>query len=55
MAPVVRTTCKIHRCNAGEDGNPNSTLEGLSTQDSVLKDLELYKKNGPSSIFTQYK
>ena len=29
-------------CNHGDDGEPYMTLEGLSTQDSVLKDLELH-------------
>ena len=42
MAPAVRRTCQVPGCSAGEEGGAYTTLEGLSTQDSVLKDLELH-------------
>ena len=42
MAPAVRRTCQVPGCDAGDNGDSYSTLEGLSTQDSVLKDLELH-------------
>ena len=42
MAPATRRTCQVAGCSHGEDGEPYRTLEGLSTQDAVLKDLELH-------------
>ena len=42
MAPATRRTCQVVGCTLGEDGQPYKTLEGLSTQDAVLKDLELH-------------
>ena len=42
MAPALKRTCQVAGCNFGEDGTAYTTLEGLSTQDSVLKDLELH-------------
>ena len=42
MAPATRRTCQCPGCSSGIDGGPYQTLEGLSTQESVLKDLELH-------------
>ena len=42
MAPALKRTCQVAGCNYGEGGGAYTTLEGLSTQDSVLKDLELH-------------
>ena len=42
MAPATRRTCQCPGCSSGTDGGPYQTLEGLSTQESVLKDLELH-------------
>ena len=42
MSPATRRTCQYPGCEFGESGAPYITLEGLSTQDSVLKDLELH-------------
>ena len=42
MAPAVRRSCQVPGCSSGEEGLPYTTLEGLATQDSVLKDLELH-------------
>ena len=41
MAPATRRKCQVAGCDHGDDGQPYLTLDGLSTQDSVLKDLEL--------------
>ena len=41
MAPA-RRTCQWAGCSLGDAGAPYITLEGLSTQESVLKDLELH-------------
>ena len=38
----TRRKCQVQGCNSGEGGAPYMTQEGLSTQDSVLKDLELH-------------
>ena len=40
--PATRRTCQWPGCASGEAGATYTTLEGLSTQDSVLKDLELH-------------
>jgi len=42
MSPATRRTCQCPGCNLGDGGAPYTTLEGLATQDSVLKDLELH-------------
>ena len=42
MAPATRRKCQVAGCDHGDDGQPYLTLDGLSTQDSVLKDLELH-------------
>ena len=42
MAPATRRTCQVAGCNLGEGGTPYQTQEGLATQESVLKDLELH-------------
>ena len=42
MAPAIRRFCQVADCNKGENGGPYQTLEGLATQDSVLKDIELH-------------
>ena len=42
MAPATRRNCQYPGCNQGDDGGPYITMEGLSTQESVLKDLELH-------------
>ena len=42
MAPAARRTCQCPGCSLGETGGPYITLDGLSTQESVLKDLELH-------------
>ena len=42
MAPASRRNCQVSGCSGGENGGPYCTLEGLSTQDLVLKDLELH-------------
>ena len=42
MAPATRRACLVEGCNFGANGSPYMTLEGLSTQDAVLKDLELH-------------
>ena len=39
---ATRRHCQYPGCNLGESGTPYTTLEGLATQDSVLKDLELH-------------
>ena len=42
MAPATRRSCQCPGCVSGSDGGPYQTLEGLQTQESVLKDLELH-------------
>ena len=42
MAPATRRKCQVAGCNFGENNEPYITLDGLSTQDFVLKDLELH-------------
>ena len=42
MPPAARRTCQWPGCTSGEDQTPYMTLEGISTQESVLKDLELH-------------
>ena len=42
MAPAARRKCQRPGCTLGDDGGPYVTLDGLSTQESVLKDLELH-------------
>ena len=42
MATAIRRICQVPGCSLGDDGVPYVTQEGLSTQDSVLKDLELH-------------
>ena len=42
MAPATRRKCQVAGCNHGENNEPYMTLEGLATQDFVLKDLELH-------------
>ena len=42
MPPAARRTCQCPGCSSGEDGGPYTTLEGIATQESVLKDLELH-------------
>ena len=42
MAPAARRTCQCPGCALGDEGGPYVTLEGLATQESVLKDLELH-------------
>ena len=39
---ATRRSCQYPGCSLGVDGAPYITQEGLSTQDSVLKDLELH-------------
>ena len=40
--PATRRTCQVPGCTLGDAGAAYSTLDGLATQDSVLKDLELH-------------
>ena len=40
--PATRRLCQFPGCVSGEDGSPYKTLDGLSTQELVLKDLELH-------------
>ena len=42
MAFPARRQCQYPRCYFGEDGQPYETQEGLVSQDSVLKDMELH-------------
>ena len=42
MAPATRRTCQYPGCNLGDDGAAYITMEGIQTQESVLKDLELH-------------
>jgi len=42
MPPAVRRQCQVPGCSLGEGGEPYTTLEGLSSQENVLKDLELH-------------
>ena len=42
MDPAARRTCQWTGCTLGDAGAPYTTLEGLATQESVLKDLELH-------------
>ena len=42
MSPANRRKCQVPGCNSGEGGEPYTTFEGLATQDSVLRDLELH-------------
>ena len=42
MAPATRRSCQVANCTFGENNGPYQTLEGLATQDAVLKDLELH-------------
>ena len=42
MPPATRRTCQYPGCNLGEDGEAYTTMEGLSTQELVLKDIELH-------------
>ena len=42
MAFPARRQCKYPWCYFGEDGKPYETQEGLVSQDSVLKDMELH-------------
>ena len=42
MPAATRRKCQFPGCNVGDDGEAYMTMEGLSTQDSVLKDLELH-------------
>ena len=54
MAPANRRTCQVPGCSSGENGQAYSTMEGLSTQDSVIEDLKLHvmmaHPNGLSTI-----
>ena len=42
MAPASRRTCQVPGCESGAEKSAYMTQEGLATQDSVLKDLELH-------------
>ena len=42
MPPATRRVCQWAGCTFGDSGGPYMTLEGLSTQEAVLKDLELH-------------
>ena len=42
MAPATRRACQYPGCNLGESGGSYITMEGIQTQESVLKDLELH-------------
>ena len=42
MPPATRRSCQWAGCCSGDSGEPYMTLEGLSTQEAVLKDLELH-------------
>ena len=42
MPPATKRTCQYPGCTLGEEGGAYTTMEGLSTQELVLKDLELH-------------
>ena len=42
MPAANRRTCQYPGCNLGEGGEAYTTIEGLPTQELVLKDLELH-------------
>ena len=42
MPAATRRTCQAPGCSLGENGAPYITQDGLSTQESVLRDLELH-------------
>ena len=44
--PETRRTCQWPGCASGEAGATYTTLEGLSTQDSVLKELHFTMVHG---------
>ena len=44
MAPATGRQCQYPGCNLGSDGGAYTTLDGLATQESVLRDLELHFK-----------
>lgn len=52
MAPATRRTCQYPGCNLGDDGAAYITMEGIQTQESVLKDLELHLSMAQGRVLT---
>ena len=50
MPPATRRKCQVPGWSFGDDGGPYFTLEGLSSQESVLKDIELHITMAHSSM-----
>ena len=53
MAPATRRMCQVAGCTLGDDGSPYQTVEGLATQESVLKDIELHVTMAHPEMFSR--